>query len=58
MEQEKLITGYCRALDSSRMVMAETENGNLTDIDCDYPSCPHAPVCQIAAAIDEFLRET
>ena len=58
MEQEKLITGYCRALDSSRMVMAEAENGTLTDIDCDYPSCPHAPVCQIAAPIDEFLRET
>ena len=57
MEKEKLITGYCRALDGSRMVMAEAENGILTDIDCDYPGCAHAPVCQIAQAIDEFLKE-
>ena len=57
MEQEKLITGYCRALDGSRMVMVEAENGRLSDIDCDYPSCPHAPACQVAKAIEDFLKE-
>ena len=57
MEREKLITGYCRALDGSRMVMAAEEKGTLTDVDCDYPGCAHAPVCQIAQAIDAFLKE-
>jgi hypothetical protein len=56
MEREKLLTGYCRALDHSRMVMAAEENGQLTDIDCDYPGCAHAPVCPVAKAIDEFLK--
>ena len=57
MERETVLTGYCRALDHSRMVMAEAEDGVLTDIDCDYPACAHAPVCRIAQAIDEFLKE-
>ena len=56
MEREKLLTGYCRALDGSRMVMAAEENGVLTDIDCDYPGCAHASVCSVAKAIDEFLK--
>ena len=56
MEREKLITGYCRALDGSRMVMVEAEDDTLTEVDCDYPACAHAPVCPIAQAIDEFLK--
>ena len=57
MERETVLTGYCRALDSSRMVMAAKEEGRLTDVDCDYPGCAHAPNCPIAKAIDAFLKE-
>ena len=55
MEEEIVITGYCRAIDQSRMVVAESENGRIF-ADCAYPDCPHAPVCQIAAAISEKLK--
>ena len=57
MEREKLITGYCRALDNSRMVLAEAEDKELTQIDCDYPNCAHAPVCKIAQQIEAFLKD-
>ena len=57
MERETVLSGYCRALDHSRMVMAVAENGLLTEVDCDYPGCCHAQSCPIAQAIDEFLRQ-
>ena len=53
MEVEKILTGYCRALDQSRMVVALWENGDLTEVDCDYPACPHIQSCPIAAQITE-----
>ena len=34
MEEEKIISGYCRVLDQSRMVTVETESGKLVDVDC------------------------
>lgn len=46
--------GYCRALDASRVVMADTDDGAA---DCDFPACLHAPVCKIAAELREFLGE-
>lgn len=57
MEREAVFSGYCRVLDGSRMVMAEAEDGRITDIDCDYPSCPYAPNCPIGKSIDTFLQE-
>ena len=48
MEDEKFITGYCRQLDQSRVVTAVTEDGVLTEADCCYPACVHAPACSIA----------
>ena len=33
--EEKILTGYCRALDQSRMVVAELEEGYVTEVDCD-----------------------
>lgn len=53
MEKEKILTGYCRALDQSRMVAAVWESGELTEIDCDYPGCPHIQSCPIAAQLSE-----
>ena len=46
--EERFLTGYCRAIDQSRTVCAELEEGVLTYIDCSYPTCPHAPTCPIA----------
>ena len=57
MERETVVTGYCRVLDNSRMVMVEADGAAITDIDCDYPGCPYAPNCPIGKAIGEFLQE-
>ena len=51
MEDETFITGYCRRLDQSRVVTAVTEDGVLTEADCCYPDCVHAPACPIAAEL-------
>lgn len=48
---EQCFSGYCRALDASRVVMADTDDGAA---DCDFPACLHAPVCKIAAELREF----
>ena len=53
MEIEKFLTGYCRVLDQSRMVVAVLEGGCLTETDCDYPSCPHIQSCPIAQQLSE-----
>ena len=52
MEQEVFVSGYCRAIDQSRMVAVEI-SGCQADADCAYPDCPYAPNCQIAAKIHE-----
>ena len=54
MEQEAFFSGYCRVLDASRTVAAEKEDGKLTFVDCNYPDCPHAPVCPIAKELETF----
>lgn len=51
MTDEVFYSGYCRALDGSRTVTAETEDGVLTDADCGYPDCLYAPNCPIAAQL-------
>lgn len=51
MEQEVFISGYCRAMDGSRTVMAVIEDGQLTEVDCDFGTCPHRPNCPIARRI-------
>ena len=48
MEQEIIVTGYCRQLDSSRTVMVEEG-----EADCLYPDCPYATDCPIAKTISE-----
>ncbi len=51
MEEEKIICGYCRQLDQSRMVTIEFESGQLTDCDCCYGSCIYEPNCTVAQQI-------
>ena len=54
MEDEKIITGYCRQLDSSRMVEVILENGEITEVDCCYGSCLYQAGCPIAKEIDKL----
>ena len=53
METERFLSGYCKALDGSRTVLAVYEDGALTEADCAYPNCPHAPGCPIAQKLQE-----
>ena len=54
MEKELFVSGYCRALDQSRLVEVEI-NGTTVDADCAYPDCPYAPGCQIAQKIKDAV---
>ncbi len=49
---EEFVTGYCRCLDKSRMVLVEDG-----EADCEYAGCPHKPNCDIAKRITEILRQ-
>lgn len=52
MEKELFLSGYCRAMDQSRMVEVEID-GSKVDADCSYPDCPYVSNCQIAQKIKE-----
>ena len=52
---EEFISGYCRALDQSRMVAAELEDGELT-VDCCFGSCPYEDRCTVAQRIRELMH--
>ena len=54
MEDEKILSGYCRCLDSSRIVTVELEDGEITDIGCGYECCPHKQNCPIAKEIESL----
>ena len=51
MEQEYFFSGYCRTLDKSRIVAVEVEDGKVTEADCCFENCIHAPNCSIAKEI-------
>lgn len=55
METEHFLSGYCRALDQSRMVTAVVVDNKLEEADCSYGNCPYETSCQIGqklAAMD------
>ena len=54
MEKEIFLSGYCRALDQSRMVEVEIADTEI-NADCAYPDCPYASNCQIARKIKENM---
>lgn len=56
MEEEYFISGYCRAMDASRMVTVETDGKNITDIACGYGSCPYEGECPVAAKIRQLMQ--
>lgn len=55
MVKEIFCSGYCRALDSSRMVCAEISDDGI-DADCAYPDCPYAPNCDIAKKLAQSSK--
>lgn len=57
MEQEYFLTGYCRTTDQSRTVTVEIHNGVLTEVDCCFENCIHAPSCSIAKEITALLTK-
>lgn len=56
MEKELFFSGYCRVLDHSRTVCLVTEDGKLSEVDCDYECCPYAASCPIGKSITEQLN--
>lgn len=50
---EKLISGYCRRIDDSRSVFADSEDQSA---DCDWEICDYAADCPIAQKIRDFLE--
>ena len=55
MEKEIFVSGYCRALDQSRMVEVEICSTEV-NADCAYPDCPHRAACPIAEEIEKLLQ--
>ena len=55
MDEEIILSGYCRAIDQSRMVTAEIYDGEKT-ADCAYPDCPYAPTCKIGQQLQAFFE--
>ncbi len=49
---EEILTGYCRCLDQSRMVVVEDG-----EPDCAYFGCPHVQSCEIAKRIREICEK-
>lgn len=54
METEKFLSGYCRQLDSSRMVEVVMEDGKLTEVDCFYGNCAYQANCTVAHGIEQL----
>ena len=54
---EQIFTGYCRCIDSHRMVTAELDGGQWF-ADCSYGNCPHEQTCPIAAALQALRNRT
>jgi hypothetical protein len=57
MEMEKYLSGYCRRLDGSRMVEVILTDNAVTEVDCDYGTCPFQSECTIAASIRDLEHE-
>ena len=57
METEGFFSGYCRASDGSRTVMAVKENGQLTETDCLFENCQNFADCPLAEKIRRFCEE-
>ncbi len=50
---EEILTGFCKSMDQSRMVIVEDG-----EVSCAYLSCPHVVSCQLAMRIRAALEES
>ena len=57
MMGEHYLTGYCRVLDSARVVEVVADNGRIEDCDCSYGSCKFQSQCTIAQGIEELISD-
>lgn len=55
MEIEKFISGYCRQLDTSRMVEVILEDSEISEVDCCYGNCVYQSNCPVAKEIEELI---
>jgi len=53
MEREVFLSGYCRSMDASRMIAVTIKDSNITDVDCNFGSCPYEKDCVLAQKIRE-----
>ena len=50
---ETVLSGYCRTIDGSRMVLIEDG-----EADCDFDTCAYRDVCEIGKRIRELEERT
>ena len=48
---EQILSGYCRTIDASRMVLVEDG-----EADCDFEACAYRDVCQIGQQIAQLQK--
>lgn len=56
MDQEWIVSGYCRTQDQARTVMAEYYNSQW-DFACDFPDCAYAKDCPVAAELRDRMAK-
>ena len=49
---EQILSGYCRTIDASRMVLVEDG-----EADCDFEVCAYRDVCQIGQQIGQQIAQ-
>ena len=54
METEAFFSGYCKVLDCARMVEVLCEDGEITEVDCNFGSCKFQNGCPIAKEIAQL----
>ncbi len=54
MEEEKLLSGYCRCMDGSRRVWIEYRGQEILSTDCEWGNCPFQKDCEIGRSIGEI----
>lgn len=57
MEEEYMISGYCRCTDQARTVLLEW-TGDGWESDCGYPGCTFQGECPVAVRLREIEAGT
>lgn len=57
MTEEFMVSGYCRVLDGSRVLVCELTGAGETDTGCKYPNCDFAASCTLVKSALERGEE-